>query len=1113
VTALNSQRDGLIADSATRNLARTQLNLGLFDNLSKLADREDQSRIEIVTGGIVNFQNGSETMAQGGQVSVSAGRRVFVETGSTIDVSGVQGVMRPMSDNQIRVNIQGNELRDSPQNRDSGALFSQNVWIDVRSLTLVPAGTGGYATDRYYTAGGLLEVSGYLNTTGHTIGEWTAVGGSITLAAPEVVTQRGSTFNISGGSVSYAGGNILSTNLLGADGRVYSVDNAPANMTFIGLAGGFMRTHMINGKIAPSLTEYWTSPGGKGSTSSRYEQGYTVGRDAGSLILSTPTSVFEGNIVADVITGEWQASARPANVSDGYKLTQNTAPLAGTLALGQYNATGLFTAYTTAVTFGTGATSVAGSLAATDALPGNVANTAYFNADPINSLGLGGLSIATKGSVAIDAPLTFAPGAQVKLIAPLVDIAANITAPSGNVTVTNILKPDFGNTIALTTPAGLAQLTLEAGATIDTRGLWTNGLLDPSNLSGLAFVNGGNVTFDSTQGITLAAGSTIDVSSGGAILTNGKTKGGRGGNVALIANDTFNGTAGTALPVIAGTIRGYGVTGGGTLTLVTSSVLIGDNVTATAPGQLVLPSSFFATGFSSYNITGSTSVAVAAATASQPQKINVVVPVYQLTSQSYNVATGSDPAAALQLWVPPLYQENPRTATLVQRAGGSLVLNSAINAGYANVAGGTLTIGTGAQLGVDPGQSIRLEALGQITVHGTLTAHGGSIAIVNDHSAEILFPSNPTSNFDTGALSIWIGDNARLDVSGQAYTSLDVAGRAYGLAPNGGSITLGNTAGVTTFDSHGVVPSADAFVIIRPGAVLDASGASATIDLAAGTNPTTPSQLVTIAGNGGSIALSSYDGIYVDGKIRANAGGAGASGGTLGVILETPIFPSSSFVSDSQRVPRTITITQSDGGPQLPTNLAPGTPRCVADGRIGKVQRRRNRRRRFRQCIVVRAQRDRVQWQRQFQGRPEHCLLSRCFVGYQSQRQRDHHRALRSFERRYHCRYSLLLLSGPRSALAKDRDGESHRHGRLDRYPEFRHLRYKRFDQPAQRCDRQLRLCGVCRNRFHQHRRHSFHRTDGDDVGLGNHDHALFGRQSAVQGRTALPDHRHGRHC
>ncbi|KTS81289.1 hypothetical protein RSA31_22520, partial [Pantoea dispersa] len=92
------------------------------------------------------------------------------------------GTVLPVSANAIKVNVQGNELRDSPQNRDSGTLLNSNMWIDARDLTLVPAGTGGYATDRYYTAGGLLEVSGYLNNTGHKISEWTAVGGTITLS-------------------------------------------------------------------------------------------------------------------------------------------------------------------------------------------------------------------------------------------------------------------------------------------------------------------------------------------------------------------------------------------------------------------------------------------------------------------------------------------------------------------------------------------------------------------------------------------------------------------------------------------------------------------------------------------------------------------------------------------------------------------------------------------------------------------------------------------------------------------------------------------------------------------------------------------------------------------
>ncbi|WP_229168033.1 filamentous hemagglutinin family protein [Bradyrhizobium altum] len=566
VTALNSQRDALIA-SAKPNVLAT----GQFDNLSTLSDRPDQSRIEIVTGGTIDFRNGSLTMAQGGQVTAAAGKRVFAESGSVIDVSGTSGTVLPASANSIKVNVQGNELRDSPQNRDSGTLINSNMWIDARDLTLVPAGTGGYATDRYYTAGGLLEMSGYLNNTGHKIGEWTAVGGTITLSAPEVVAQRGSIFNISGGAVQYQSGYVRRTLLLGNDGRIYNADDAPANLTYVAVANGFIVNH-----AHWNVVEVYLSPFGKGS--SRWENGYTVGRDAGSLVLATPTSVFEGTILANVIDGEAQAAKRPTSVTDGYKLTQNTVPLAGTLALGQYNGYGLAGAYNTDVSFGKVAP-VAGNLDPTSALPAGRVNTAYFDAPTLNSFGLGGLNINTASKIAVDAPLQFSPGAQVKLIAPTVDIAAGITARSGSVTVSNILNGANG-TVTLTNAAGGAALTLESGTVIDTRGLWVNAQIDPNSLSGFGILDGGNVTFDSTQDITLAAGSVIDVSSGGAILSSGKTRGGKGGNVTIIAGHTQQGagTPGDGNLVLDGAIRAWGVTGGGALTISTpGNIVIGEN--------------------------------------------------------------------------------------------------------------------------------------------------------------------------------------------------------------------------------------------------------------------------------------------------------------------------------------------------------------------------------------------------------------------------------------------------------------------------------------------------------------------------------------------------------
>ncbi len=201
-----------------------------------------------------------------------------------------------------------------------------------------------------------------------------------------------------------------------------------------------------------------------------------------------------------------------------YTVAQTEVPLAGTLSLGEYNAGGLVTGYNTDVVIGSAGADVASAISATDALPSGVANTASFSAPAINSFGLGGVNIATSGSIAVTAPLNFAPGAQVTLAAPTVDIAANITAPAGTVTLTNILKPGAGGATPLVDSSGNAQLTLESGVTIDARGLWVNAQLDSNDLSGLAFLNGGNVTFDSTQNVTLASGSTIDVSSGGAIL-------------------------------------------------------------------------------------------------------------------------------------------------------------------------------------------------------------------------------------------------------------------------------------------------------------------------------------------------------------------------------------------------------------------------------------------------------------------------------------------------------------------------------------------------------------------------------------------------------------------
>jgi filamentous hemagglutinin family protein len=969
-TALNSQRDAPIANSAKGGNNAS----GQFDNLSTLADREDQSRIEIVSGGLVDFQSGSYTMAQGGQVAVSAGQRVFAAQGATIDVSGTTGAILPMSANVITVNVQGNELRDSSINRDSGTLFNDNVYIDARNLVLVPAGTGGDPTDRYYTAGGLLEVSGYINNTTHTIGEWTAVGGTITLFAPAVVTQAGSTFNISGGAINYAGGFVTTSNVIGSDGRRYSIGNVPSGVSVIGLAGDFTVNHPRWG-----VTEVYISPFG-GPTSTYYESGYTVGRDAGTLSLLTPTAIFDGDILAGVITGDRQTAARPAGVTDGYKLTPTTVPQAGTLSLGLFASAGVASGtYPGEVTIDDTTGPLAAALSATGDIPVNLIGIGHFSASQLNQSGLGGLMIASGDQLLINAPLVLAPGATVNLTAADVDIAADITARSGSVSIGNV---GTQSGTALTNSNGIAQMTLEPGTTIDTRGIWTNAQDGQGGHASLAFVNGGSISFDSSQGVTLSAGSVLDVSSGGALLPGGKSQSGRGGNITLIAGDPVYGSP--APLRLGGTLRAVGMSGGGTLKVVSQAVLIAAAGTTHDAGQLLLTPDFFTAGFATYDINGATGLTVAAGT-----QLNPVEPVYRLTPASYAAPSGSDPAAALQVWLPPLFIENPRTAQLTQRGGASLVLRS-----LAHDNGGVLTIGQGAAIGVDPGQSVELDGFAQVTVEGAISAHGGAITILAGAGTGTAEDVNFDASGNPLGHSIWIGDSAVLDVSGQAYTALSTFGSTYGTVQSGGSILIGGT-GVT--NSDGSLSSTSSFVVIRPGAVLDASGTSAVLTNITGTALARSQTPLNVASTGGSIAINSASGIYIDGTLRAASGGAGAAGGSLSIALETPNYglPLTGLIPQEAQVPSIMTITQGPQVSGLPADYVPGgDPSLLAFGQAtlsadaiaaGGFDR------------LALFARDVIQ----FDGRAEHQPLSGGAGGHQPLGRGEHRRALCAAGRAY----------------------------------------------------------------------------------------------------------------
>ncbi|MEI4884063.1 hypothetical protein, partial [Klebsiella pneumoniae] len=52
----------------------------------------------------------------------------------------------------------------------------------------------------------------------------------------------------------------------------------------------------------------------------------------------------------------------------------------------------------------------------------------------------------------------------------------------------------------------------------------------------------------------------------------------------------------------------------------------------------------------------------------------VTVPVYRYAAVTAGAPTGTDPASALQLWLPPLMLADPVADTLTPRVGGSIQL-------------------------------------------------------------------------------------------------------------------------------------------------------------------------------------------------------------------------------------------------------------------------------------------------------------------------------------------------------------------------------------------------------------------------------------------------------
>jgi filamentous hemagglutinin len=212
-----------VLDSATVNKSKVDISgqsIHLMSNASIIAP---SGNVNLVAG----FNPHAPTILDANSSAVANSSRIYFESGSVIDVSGVgsgsavadrageTAAQVSVASNVVQAELRSTQLRDSPLQRD-GILNKAKVYVDARATGV----DGNVGTS-------VADVSGYISAIQHGVKERLATGGAVKVQSEgDIVFSPTATINVSGGKVDYAGGTVTKTRLLASNGQVYDIANA-----------------------------------------------------------------------------------------------------------------------------------------------------------------------------------------------------------------------------------------------------------------------------------------------------------------------------------------------------------------------------------------------------------------------------------------------------------------------------------------------------------------------------------------------------------------------------------------------------------------------------------------------------------------------------------------------------------------------------------------------------------------------------------------------------------------------------------------------------------------------------------------------------------------------
>ena len=702
-------------------------------------------------------------VADGGQVAMTAEKRVYLESGSNISVAGAHA-RRSASENEIDVQLNSVELSDDFLARE-GAL--KGARIKVNALTGTDIG----------------NIRGHLNVRTYTARQKHTDGGRVTLSTSaedgSVVVRKGAGIDFSGGVTHYTGGHVETSRVRLGD-KIYDIDaideEALQNADKLTLARENKKTYIAD---------------------------YDEGHDAGSLEIKASAVALNGTLKGGVTRGRYQTQAAESGRKVGdifYTGTRGRRePIAGKLVIGDI-----------AKEPGQGSDRVLDDVVITRQALSLSEDFGWetdledgpsvLSADIMNSAGLGSLAVYANKSITTEqgTELVLAPSHGPGDRQGTLEFIANRIVHNGAIRMAGgsvVLHNDYNKT-STDMPNDREGIWLAAGSRIDVSGERWNARNQPEKARLQNHLSGGSITLmgkekgtssdSESSGVFVQGGenaAVLDVSGGCYVAPDGDTHGGHAGSLDILGRSVQ----------LDGTLKGHALLGynGGKVSVAAEQVRVVANgagaATPSGPGFTMAANRFDRTGFAHITLTSEQGLSVEDGARLSPSETAYIA--------------GNSPWKPLSYVQPPDYLRKPTSVTLV--AGAS-------NFDTENNKTAPLRIGEGAAVEVAPGGSISLkgtvdkgggpDSVPAVSVAGRLTARGGDIAIA-------------AGGDKTGA--IVLTDSAVLDASGFTRFSADAA--AKGLAPPrrafaGGSVSLKSV--------HGRVDMAQ-------GALIDVSGSEA----------------------------------------------------------------------------------------------------------------------------------------------------------------------------------------------------------------------------------------------------------------------------------------------